>query len=147
MSRKLEVESEINPNEPGFDLETLKSICANYISIKAEADKYDKLAKSDNAEIKRQMFALHLKSCDTDLGTVKISEQESKSFREDDLIQYLKDNGVADGIVKMKEYVDMEALESAIYHEKLSKEVVAGMSSCEDKKVTIKLLISKKKGE
>lgn len=145
--RSLTVEAESNPNEPGIVKDSLKDVCSSYIHNKAEADKYSKLAKSDNESIKEQMTKLKITSCDTDDGTVKMTEEVRKSFREDDLIKYLKDNGVADGIVKMKECVDFDALESAIYHETLSKEVVSGMSSCEDKTVIVKLRISKKKGD
>lgn len=148
MSRKsLTVEAEINPNAPGIVKDSLKDVCSSYIHNKAEADKYSKLAKSDNESIKQQMTALKITACETDDGTVKMTEEVRKSFREDDLIKYLKDNGVADGIVKMKECVDFDALESAIYHETLSKDIVSGMASCEDKTVVVKLRISNKKGD
>ena len=145
--KKLEVESNVNPEVSGVSEDALKEVCSSYIRNKAEADKYSKLAKSDNTTIKESMTKLKINSCTTDDGTVKMTEEVSKSFREDDLIKYLKDNGVADGIVKMKECVDFDALESAIYHETLSKEIISGMATCENKTVTVKLRISKKKGD
>ena len=62
--------------------------------------------------------------------------RKTETFIEDKLIDFLKANGVADKIVKTKEYVDFDALESAIYHEVIPTDVVKEMASCKDVKVT-----------
>jgi hypothetical protein len=93
------------------------------------------------------MHEYNLTEVSTSLGTAKITEQEKVTFIEDKLIEFLKSNNIADNIVKTKEYVDFDALESAIYNGKISDELVQSMSECQEKKVTTVLRISKKKGE
>lgn len=129
------------------DLGELEKLCESYIANKAEESKYSNLAKSENKQIKDIMNQLDVTSCTTNIGTVKISVTHNDSFREDDLIEFLKEHGVAKGIVKKKEYVDFEALESAIYHEKIEASIIAEMDSCKNKSEVVKLLISKAKGE
>jgi hypothetical protein len=71
---------------------------------------------------------------------------KSETFIEEALIEFLKKNNVASDIVKTKEYVDFDALESAIYHERISPELVKEMASCKETKTTTVLRIKQKKG-
>lgn len=136
-------QQEVSSIESGEFSEIVKS----FIHNKSEADKYSKLAKAENTQIKETLEKNNLTSFDTDEGSVKISVLKSESFREDDLIKFLKDNGLDKNIVVMKEVIDFDALESAIYHKIISDELVAKMDACKDVTTTKRLLISKKKGE
>ena len=149
MARKrLEMtKTEIQNNTPGIENDELKKVVENYINNKSEADKYSKLAKAENNYIKKSLTELKLNSFDTDIGSVKLSESRSETFREDDLIALFKKRGLADKFVVTKEVVDFEALESALYHEIFSKEDLKEMDKCKDVNVVTKLLISKKKGD
>ena len=125
--------------------EELKAIIESYIGDKAKEDEYKKKASAENTQIKAVMKELNLDSCTTSLGTAKITDQKRETFIEDDLIQYLKDNNVADDIIKTKEYVDYDALESAIYNERIPNDIVKGMSKCKEVKTVSVLRISKNK--
>lgn len=125
----------------------LKELIESYIVNKRNEEDFKKQASTENTQIKELMHEYNLTEFSTSLGVAKISEQEKVTFIEDKLIEFLKNNHVAYDIVKTKEYVDYDALESAIYHEKISQELVQQMSSCQEKKVTTVLRISKKKGE
>ena len=147
--------SRVNLNDvvahaPG-DLESssseLDELIDNYIIDKAKEREIKARTSEENNQIKAIYSDMKIKSHSTDNGTVKLSVETREKFREDDLIKYLKDNGVADGIVELKECVDFDALESAIYNEVISKDIIKGMDSCKDKTVVEKLIISKKKGD
>ena len=49
------------------------------------------------------------------------------------------------GLIKTKEYVDMEALESALYHDKFADEIVDEISSCKVTKEIPSLTVKKVK--
>lgn len=126
---------------------SLKSLVESYIVNKQKEDDFKKKASAENTQIKELMHEYNLTEVSTDLGTAKITEQEKVTFIEEKLIEFLKTNNVANNIVKTKEYVDFDALESAIYNEKIPAELIKEMSSCQEKKITTVLRISKKKGD
>jgi hypothetical protein len=126
---------------------SLKSLVESYIVNKQKEDDFKKKASAENTQIKELMHEYNLTEVSTDLGTAKITEQEKVTFIEEKLIEFLKTNNVANDIVKTKEYVDFDALESAIYNEKIPAELIKEMSSCQEKKITTVLRISKKKGD
>ena len=124
----------------------LKSLVESYIINKQNEEDFKKQASAENTQIKELMHEYNLTEVATDLGTAKITEQEKITFIEDKLIEFLKANNLADDIVKTKEYVDYDALESALYHDKITDEQKIAMAECQEKKVTTVLRINKKKG-
>lgn len=140
MARKL-----VNTKEGKFTQEELIPIIESYIGNKEKEDEYKKKASAENTQIKSIMKELDIVSCETSLGTAKITDQKRETFIEDDLIQYLKDNNVAGDIIKTKEYVDFDALESAIYNERIPEDIIKGMSKCKEVKTISVLRISKNK--
>lgn len=122
----------------------LKELVESYIINKQNEADFKKQASAENTQIKELMTQYNLKEVATDNGTAKLSEQVSKSFIEDKLIEFLKANNLADDIVKTKEYVDYDALESALYHDKISDELKKEMANCQETKTTLVLRISKK---
>lgn len=125
---------------------SLKSLVESYIINKQNEEDFKKQASAENTQIKELMHEYNLTEVATDLGTAKITEQEKITFIEDKLIEFLKANNLADDIVKTKEYVDYDALESALYHDKITDEQKVAMAECQEKKVTTVLRINKKKG-
>lgn len=122
--------------------ETLQELVTHYYLNKAEADSYKKIVDNDNAAIKEIMLKENVTEIITDDGikaTCSIAEKES--FVEDALIEKIKSLGVK-GIIKKKEYVDMEALENAIYHGKLN---AAELATCQEKKQVVTLRVTKAK--
>ena len=134
------------PEAPQSESRDLKELIDNYIEDKAKESEIKARTSEENKQIKEIFTARGIKSSDGENGTVKMTEEKHESFREDDLITFLKDKGYSDGIVKTKEYIDFDALESAMYHENIPVEVQKEMSSCKDVNIVVKLRISKKKG-
>lgn len=125
----------------------LATLVESYIENKEQESYFKDLATQENVQIKEMMHDMDITECATSLGTATITEQTRETFLEDKLIEFLKTNNVADDIVKTKEYVDFDALESAIYHETIPSELVKQMDSCKEKKTTTVLRIKKKKGD
>ena len=124
--------------------ERLEQLIPSYIVNKDKEKEFKDLASAENTEIKAIMTEFKMASYETESGSVTLSERVNEDFVEEKLIEYLKERGISDGIIKTREYVDFDALESAIYHEKISGDNLKEMDSCKEKKVTQVLRISKK---
>lgn len=74
--------------------------------------------------------------------------QKRESFDETKAIEILKNGGV-NGVVKTKEYLDMDALENAMYNGEINKDIALQLDSCRSIKevITLKCNKTKKKKE
>lgn len=127
----------------------LKQLAQEYVSSKAELDKIKKRVESINSEIKTAMENAKLNEVETESGAiVKYGVTRKESMNEDMLLIKLKQTAPDTTCIKTKEYVDMDALESEIYHGNLSKEALQALEKCKSVKLTPTLTISKaKKGK
>ena len=121
----------------------LNSTIECFYEDKQLADKYKKSAEEYNKEIKQLMSTINKNEFETDSGLIaKISVQKRESFIEEALLQKIKELKVP-GIIKTKEYVDMDALENQIY---LGNIDASKLSDCREiKKVTTLKVIKKSK--
>lgn len=115
----------------------LAKVVPVYALNKGEMDSYKKLCDTDNALIKQLMAEGKLTEFTAGGYTATISVAEKESFDETLLIATLKELK-AKGIIKKREYVDMDALENAIYHGKLD---AAALAPCQVKSETITLRV------
>ena len=122
----------------------LNSTIECFYEDKQLADKYKKSAEEYNKEIKQLMSTINKNEFETDSGLIaKISVQKRESFIEEALLQKIKELKVP-GIIKTKEYVDMDLLEDAIYNEKLD---ASELTTCRKIQEVVTLKVSKKKGK
>lgn len=120
----------------------LNSTIECFYEDKQNLDKYKKSTEEYNTEIKELMAKLNTDIFYTDSGLqAKISVQHRESFIEEALLNKIKTLKIP-GVIKTKEYVDMDALEDAIYNEVLD---ASELSSCRTSKEVITLKVSKKK--
>ena len=117
-----------------------------YANIKAKADKLKSELDSRNKELKELMKEDNIQSWDTGSNIAKFTVQRRESINEDKLIKVLQNAGFDGKIVKLKPYVDMDELESAIYHDQLSEEVQKQVQSCITIKEVETLRVSTSKG-
>ena len=97
-------------------MQQLNELIQHYHVNKLEAESYKKIADKDNAQIKEIMVKEKLTEFVTTDGIkATCSVTHKQKFDEDCLISIIKGLGV-EGIIKQKEYVDMDALENAIYN-------------------------------
>lgn len=124
----------------------LLQLIPEYGSHKETLDEYDKICKSENAEIKRIMEEEGIDNMQAGGYKVSYSVRETNKMDEDKLLALLQDKVSAESnIIKTKKYVDMDALESAIYNGAIPKEVLIEMDNCREKKQTVTLRITKVK--
>lgn len=109
---------------------TLALLIDAFAEVKAKYEEVKKDLDGRNAEIKEIMQHEELDSFDTGFYTAKFTLQHRETMDESKVIAILQKRGFDAKIVKLKPYVDMDALESAIYHDELPKEVQEELSSC-----------------
>lgn len=119
--------------------EKLQELIPHYQLNKSEMDSYKKIVDKDNKEIKEIMLSSQLS--EFIVGNIKATCSVSvrEDFIEEALIEKLKDMKVK-GVIKKKEYVDMDALENAIYNGELN---AAALASCQEKKEVVTLRVTK----
>lgn len=126
--------------------ETLDTLIPKYAENKTELDSYKKICDRDNAKIKELMEAENLKAYSAGGYKATKSVSTKESFKEDLLIDLLKTKlGDDTPIIKTKEYVDMDALEKAIYNHEISTDLLLEMDKCKEVKETVTLRITKEK--
>ena len=121
--------------------ERLTELLPIYHMQKSEMDSIKKVVDKENAEIKTLMRASNLSEFVAGDIKATCSVSERQDFIEEALIEKLKDMKVR-GIIKKKEYVDMDALENAIYNGKVD---AAALASCQTIKEVVTLRVSKVK--
>ena len=131
------------------NLEKLDELVPRYGDEKTEMDRYKKLCDADNAEIKSIMSDLAIQHYTAGDYKVTRSVQERESMDEDLLLTLLQNSPEPEirlsGIIKTKEYVDFDALEAALYKEKLPKSVLLEIDKARTVKLVTTLKVSKVK--
>lgn len=112
MRKKIDVD--VNPETD------IKQVANDYIRYKAEEKEITSMTKALNKTLK-DYCEEHLESAvEGDDGVVTLSYREKIIFNEEGLIEKLRDMPGCSGIVKTKEYIDYDALESALYNGRVS---------------------------
>jgi len=138
---------------------TLDTLIPQYAENKQLLDDYKKICDDENKQIKDLMDEGSYEA-----GGYKATKIVStrESMNEEALLSLLQSysDGISKalnkvdssiefidfrklGVIKTKEYVDMDALESAIYNGKISKEVLMEIDKCRESKEVITLRVSK----
>lgn len=113
-----------------------------YLELKPEEKALsDKIGKLNKA-IKDYMISNTEDNISTDVGSVNLSTRKKEVWDEDSMIAYIKSLGLR-GIVKKKEYIDFDALESALYHDKFNDEQKSELNKFKTVNETYVLTIGK----
>ena len=112
---------------------------------------YEHHQEYKSAESAKNLYNSMLKTLMTENGITKhttpegikvsLTSTNKPTFAEDLLISYLKTLNIP-GIIKTREYVDMDALEDAIYHNQVS---AADLAPFKEDHITTRLNVSKPK--
>jgi len=122
----------------------LNIVVPRYYEHKTELDFYKKQCDAENAEIKEAMKEQNIKDFEVDGVVAKYVIQNKETMNEDKLLQVLKNAGYTE-LIKTREYVDMDALENALYHSNIDNDTILEMDKCREVKEVIQLRVSKKK--
>lgn len=127
----------------------LKQLASEYVLAKKDFDALKKKTESLNQSLKASMELFNLCDVELDDGSrVCLGMTKRESLDEEKLLAQLKKYAPDTQCIKTKEYIDMDILESEMYHDKLSEEALDAMASCKSVKETPTLTIKKaKKGK
>jgi hypothetical protein len=133
-------------SEQELQVAELKEKATQYVQYKNEIAPIEKKCKALNTSIKSLMEVLKVDDVQLDDGsTLKYTISKSESLDEEKLIKQLKHFAPFTQCIKTKEYIDMDILESEIYHGDLSDDALCAMDSCRKTKEIVKLEIKKGK--
>lgn len=111
----------------------LNDLVTSYAKKKSAMDALKKEVDADNKAIKTIMEDEELSEYSVDGYEVTYYKAELVSINEELMIEILKKHGVK-GVIKKREYVDYDALESLIYHEKVDRKTLRAMDKARDTK-------------
>lgn len=123
---------------------TLDTLIPQYAENKSILDDYKKICDDENKQIKEMM-----EEGSYEAGGYKATKsvQIRESMNEDKLLDILQNisGSYENGLIKTKEYVDMDVLESMLYKGLIDKEVLMEIDKCRESKEVVTLRISKVK--
>ena len=124
---------------------SLDTLIPQYAENKNILDDYKKLCDTENKQIKEMM-----EEGSYEAGGYKATKsvQVRESMNEDKLLDVLKQYAIGydeNKLIKTKEYVDMDVLESMLYKGMIDKEVLMQIDKCRETKEVVTLRISKVK--
>lgn len=125
--------------------ENFERLIIEFGTNKTASDNLKKVADGQKNEIKKIMLADKLTTASAGGYKVTLSTYQDQSMDEDKLIEVLKKHSMVKGIIKTKEYVDMDALEQVLYNADLDNEVLLDIDSCRKSKDITKLILSRVK--
>lgn len=135
--------------------EYLKELVESYGMNKKENDDLKKIVTNQNNEIKSLMEANNLKKFESDNYKVSYSVSTRDTLDEELLLSEVKTFTIADGVelksaeevglIKTREYVDMDVLESLMYKGDISEKDLMKVDKCRDTKDVVTLRISRRK--
>jgi hypothetical protein len=105
--------------------------------------KHKKVADKANKEIKKTMAEQGITEFATNGLIATVSVSERVDLMEDVLIEKIKELGIK-GIIKTREYIDMDALETALYNGLINP---ATLAKAQTKKEVVTLRVRQEKKE
>lgn len=148
------MEKKISKKEQQLMITELTNMIPTYGDQNAQSKTLKKELDNLNGQIKNIMSTLGMNTYEAGNYSATYEVRETKSMNEDRLLELLtstksiREQCELLGIIKVKEYVDSDALEKAIYNQELGKKLILEMEKCQDVKKTPYLTVRKaKKGE
>ena len=129
------------------DLKDLKQSIERYGINKEELDTYKMICDTENKKIKALMTEDKLKEFGSDNYTAKLTTVDKSYTDEAKVLQVIHSFNIPNslGIIKTKEYIDEDALESAIYNNEIPEEVIKAIADCKVEKLEYRLSVKKNK--
>lgn len=124
-------------------VEMLERLIPLYLENKTEMANRKKYVDRYNSEIKQIMTDAGMQTAIVGNTKATCTISERVDFIDEALIAKIKELGIK-GIIKKREYVDMNALENAIYNKKIDP---IELADCQTKKQVVTLRISTVKTE
>lgn len=121
-------------NETTEKVEVTTTTNEDTINIEEIIDRYaennknkkvlENVVKEDSNTIKSYILNHDNKAVDTEQYTADVSSVVKSTYKEEELIDYLKTLNIP-GVIVTKEVIDMKALEDAVYHNQINATDIA----------------------
>lgn len=125
-----------------MELKELDSLIPQFAANKREQDSYKKLCDKEGAEIKAIMQSFVLPRYEAGGYRATYTIQKRESINEELLLEIAHQHGISE-IIKTKEYIDFDALENAIYHDRIPEDILAQMAEATEVKEIPTLKVTK----
>ena len=123
---------------------SLDELIPQYATDKSQLDALKKVCDSANAIIKEQMFNQATDTYTAGGYTAKRTVSVRETLNEERLIAILHKHKI-EGVIKTKEYVDMDALEDYLYNHEQTNELATDLASCKSTTEVVQLRVTKAK--
>ena len=120
----------------------LEELIPQYALNKSELDSYKKICDRENAEIKQIMLSDDLDKVEVDGYRAICTVSTRETMNEEMMLEIAHQFDIPD-IVKVKEYIDYDALEKAIYDGNISQDVLLEMEKAKEVKEVVTLKVTK----
>ena len=122
---------------------TLDELVPSYGEHKESLDALDKVVKDENKKIKELLGDDN----ETERPQWKVTKSVQDRSKMDEDLLYAKLSAFPEmyeaGIIKVQEYVDVQALEDAMYKNQLSKKMLEEVNKCVEHKEVVTLRVSR----
>jgi hypothetical protein len=129
----MEVVNTMSSKETNEKVEVTTTTNEDTINIEEVIDRYaennknkkvlESVVKKDSDTIKSYILNHDNKAVDTEQYTADVSSVVKSTYKEEELIDYLKTLNIP-GVIVTKEVIDMKALEDAVYHNQIKPEEI-----------------------
>lgn len=149
MARKrIELPEETRDAKQTLDI-ILDDLVSHYGNAKAELDTVKKDVDELNSELKKVMLENAITEHSADGFKVKYVVSEKETMNEEQLIEILTKQHAelceTFGLIKMRPYVDFDAIEKEIYNGNISEDVLKDIGKCKSVKEIVSIRLSKEK--
>lgn len=127
----------------------LNNLVESYGQEKARLDAVKKECDELNTELKKVMLENNITEFSTGTFKVKYTVSEKETMNEPKLLEILttthKELTETFELVKMRPYVDFDAIEREVYNGNISQDVLSDIGKCKEVKEVVSLRLSKEK--
>lgn len=129
-------------------IKQLSYLLPDFAKNKKEMEEAKKICDEQNKTIKQIMSSENLDSIELEGYKAVYSIQHRESVNEYKMLNILQNNeaDIPAGIIKVKPYIDSDALENAIYNGQISSEILLKLDTCREVKEVEVLKVTKIKG-
>ena len=129
-------------------IEKLEKLVPRYFAINEESKAIKKDVTKDSTDIKDILTSISMDSIDVGDFRVSLSHIDKSYMDTDKLLAFVKaefPTELQERVIKTREYIDEDVLESIMYKNEISDEIKASMAKCMVEKEELRLNIRKLK--
>jgi hypothetical protein len=123
---------------------SLEDLIPKYYEDKSSMDTLKKVCDAENSQIKDLLREQGIDTYEANGYKAKRTVSCRESLNEERLLEVIRKHGI-EGVIKTKEYVDMDELESYLYNHESTTELATDLASCKTTTEVVQLRVTKAK--